>query len=61
MDTRRVLSWLALIVAAALVGFLAVRFYVSATRPDPQAPIRIFRTPNNHDYSSIIAGEVSST
>ena len=50
---ERLLFWAAVIVFAIASGFLAVRLYDSYMRVEPEvpAPIRIFRTPNDRDYS----------
>jgi len=50
---QRALSWLAMIVAIAVIGFVAFRLYEIYLRPvpEPGQPIRIFRTPNSNDYS----------
>ncbi|WP_315835076.1 hypothetical protein [Bradyrhizobium prioriisuperbiae] len=51
--TQRVLSWLAMIVALAVLGFVAFRLYdiYLQPAPEPPKPIRIFRTPNGKDVS----------
>lgn len=50
---QRVLSWLVMIAAVAMLGFVALRLYEMYLQPapEPPKPIRIFRTPNNNDYS----------
>ena len=51
--TQRALSWLAIIVAVAVLGFVAFRLYEIYLQPapEPPKPIKIFRTPNGKDYS----------
>ncbi len=48
-----VLTVVAIIVAAMVFGAVAVRLYDTYLRAGPAAPapIRIFRTPTNNDYS----------
>ena len=50
---ERGLAWLAVAVVIVVAGFLALRLYDAYVRPppEPQQPIRIFRTPTNNDFS----------
>ena len=47
--------WIAVIAFVIGFGWVAIRFYGGYTRVEPTAPvpIKIFRTPNDRDYSSI--------
>ncbi|MEW6642464.1 MAG: hypothetical protein AB1586_18300 [Pseudomonadota bacterium] len=50
---ERGLAWLAVAVVAVVAGFLVLRLYGVHLRtpPEPQQPIRIFRSPTNNDFS----------
>ena len=47
------LSWLAVLVAIVLFGFVALRLYDTYWLPQPEAPrpIQIFRSPSSHDVT----------